>query len=604
MIINIVDNGSILKEKLQLITPNFVVLTGENGSGKTQLLQFIEASANGYEQKYNQEIMINPSKETKMLYPITDNLGKKLSNIIYLFPGLGNNNNFQQVENKSIEYIKQQWNALIPFIKASILIKGKKFNNEEEELRALNLAIKEFLESVTSNLLNGSQVNVPSITLRQLNELKDLSTKSNKSIDELTYIDFLIFYEIKTDIFSFTINLLFHQFHLKQKYYPDLTSNITPPWEVFNRISQNVKFKYKVEYNPPSQDEYPSIVNLIYDEKDTKDITFDTLSSGEKTIITLIFYLYHSLNNGQFPEVILFDEPDSHLHPSFKKLLISTITNLVEKENVKIIMTTHSPSTIAFSPEESVYRMDRSLGYPIKENKKNAIQDLSNGMISIAIEDGNLGIEYTLKSTEKNTILFTEGITDKIILQTAWQKLYSPIEMPFIIQECFCASFLANLFNNGNTKPDGIFVVNPDKKMIALFDFDRAGYNSWNSNKNFGEKMIETHPNKCLTVSNGRNAYKMLLPVPNIPAIQRQVIGEGKKTFKSESILTIEHLLFNVPRFEKKYFKKYAGAGGAQLFEFEGDKRKFSQNLQKLEKKDFNEFIPLFDKIKEISGIS
>ncbi|RNA63440.1 ATP-binding protein [Chryseobacterium nematophagum] len=591
MILNIFENGNILKEKTSFKIPDFVVLTGENGSGKTQLLDFIKDFAGGYQ-----------SKESKIIFPITDNWGKNLSTMVHSSPGFGNLNNFNLNGNQLMETIKHQWDVLSPIARSYILIKENKFNNNDEEVNALNSILGQFIFNVTKN----SQINIVPTTVHQLNQLKDLSTKANKSIDKLTYIDFLIFYEIQPDIFSSAIDLLFHQFYLKQKYYPELILGITPPWVVFNTISEDIKFKYKVEYDTPTQDEKLSIIKLTYDKKEIKDLTFNTLSSGEKTIMALIFILYHSTNNGKYPEIFLFDEPDSHLHPSFTELFISTITNLVKSENIKIIMTTHSPSTIAFSPEEAIYRMDRSLGYPVKENRRNAIQNLSNGLVALTIEDGSLDIEYIVKSTDKNIILFTEGITDKIILKTAWEKLYSSVEMPFIIQECFCASFLATLFGRGHEKPDGIFEINSNKTMIALFDFDEAGYNAWDNNtKNSNYEIIERDPEKCLTKSNGEKAYKMLLPVPNIPDIQKQVIRDKCQTFKNKSLLTIEHLLFNVPGFKEKHFIEESEAGGARLFKFKGNnKRDFSKKLDNLEQKYFNEFIPLFDKIKEISGIS
>ncbi len=601
MKINILNNGKILKEKLNLDLPNFVVLTGENGSGKTQLLELLSNNHMEYIEKYNQELIVNLDITPEPIHPLIDDSGKKLLNITYSYPGLQNNQSYYYGNKPLIEQIREQWNSLKSVSKSFILLKGKKFNTEEEEINFLNIAIKDFIKDFIPNTNSyQSEPNLINISSHHLYQLKELSKKANKNIEDLTYIDFLIFYNVPTNIFSSAIDLLFHQFYLRQKYYPELTNEISTPWDVFNSILERVNFKYKVEYIPPSQEEYPMPIKLIDIERGLTNGNFDTLSSGEKTIMALIFVLYHSSNNGNFPEVILFDEPDAHLHPSFTELFISVIQKvLVDEQDVKVILTTHSPSTIALAPENSIYRMDRSLGYPIKESRNNAVQNLSNGLASIIFDEGTFGIEYSVKSTEKN-VLFTEGITDKIILEIAWQKIYENAKMPFIIQECYGANFLSNLFRNGNQKQDGLFEINPDKVMIALFDFDQEGYNQWNSIK--FQNNIEANPYKCLTKSNSKNAYTMLLPVPNIEEVKLQVIKKENETFKDKSLMTIEFLLFNVPNFKDKYFKLESSAGGAKMYHFKGDKREFAQNLQSLDKQYFSNFIPLFDKIKNLNS--
>jgi ABC-type cobalamin/Fe3+-siderophores transport system ATPase subunit len=497
-----------------------------------------------------------------------------------------------------IEQIRDQWNILMPMARSYSFIKDKKFGNEQIELDALNNAIIEFVKNLTTDTRHFSNSNLKKADLYQLQQLKNIGAKANKTIDELYFIDFLIFYSAPTKLFSSALDLLFHQFHLKEKYYPNLTANITPPWEVFNRILIKANFKYKAEYTPSDNEEIPQPVKLIDNETGVDSVTFNSLSSGEKTIMSLIFVLYHASSNGQFPEVILFDEPDAHLHPSLTDLFLSVIQKvLVNEQNVKVILTTHSPSTIALSPEDSIYRMDRNLGYPVKENQNIAVQSLSNGLASITIEEGNLGIVYNLNKANKH-IVFTEGITDKIIIELAWNKLYGNREMPFFIQDSFSASFLGNLFNQGDERPDGIFLQFSEKKLIALFDFDSAGYGNWNRANKF-PNIIEDNPRKCLVRSNDANAFLFLLPVSNEEPISNLVIREGNETFKDKSNLTIESLFLNAPNYKENFFHEEPVIGGGKIYLFNRiNKRKFASELIKLESEYFKEFIPLFEKIE------
>ncbi|MEC7784275.1 MAG: ATP-binding protein [Bacteroidota bacterium] len=598
MIINILDNQKILKDKFDLSLPDFTVLTGENGSGKTQLLESLRESMIYYDRFQRLEHQ-NPIENHKMVFPITDNNGSELNHIIYSSPGLMDNENAVSFQKPLIQQIREQWNILMPIARSYSFIKNTQFENEQSELQALNNAISQFVKNLTTDPKRFSASNLKKASLHQLQHLKKISLKANKSIDELYFIDFIIFYSVPTNLFSSALDLLFHQFHLKQKYYPNLTDGVTPPWDVFNQILLKANFKYKAQYTPSNNEELPQPVKLIDNEKGINSATFNTLSSGEKTIMSLIFVLYHASSNGKFPQVILFDEPDAHLHPSLTKLFLSVISKvLVEEQNVKVILTTHSPSTIALSPDKAIYRMDRNLGYPIKEKRNTAVQTLSNGLASLTFEDGNFGITYNLKKTNKH-IVFTEGVTDKIIIELAWKKLYANEEMPFLIQDSFSASFLGSLFNQGDQKPDGIFIQFPERKLIALFDFDSAGYSNWNRKKKF-PTITENNPRKCLVRTNGKNGYLLLLPVSEQQPIKDLVIKNHNETFKDKSNLTIESLFLNAPNFMEEYFEKESVIGGGSLFLFKKDKREFALNLEDLDPKYFNEFIPLFEQIINI----
>jgi ABC-type uncharacterized transport system ATPase subunit len=63
---------------------------------------------------------------------------------------------------------------------------------------------------------------------------------------------------------------------------------------------------------------------------------FDAMGTGVLQIIQICAYV--NLFN---PQLLLLDEPDSHLHPSNQKLLAQTITRVAEK-GCNIIIATHS----------------------------------------------------------------------------------------------------------------------------------------------------------------------------------------------------------------------------------------------------------------------
>ncbi|AZA58703.1 AAA family ATPase [Chryseobacterium shandongense] len=602
MILNTADNSKIIQNAENIQLNNLTVLTGENGSGKTQLLEFIRDNALGFGQYdlYGMEILDQNGVLAPVRFPLLSDDNVVLKDIVYSYPGLRSDSAMHNDRHQPlIESIIERWNSLEPIVTAYRSVRHLQFSNIEEELTQLQIANERLVRNSIIPGHNSNAISIKRISIHDLESIKKLSQKCNRSIYDLSLIDFIIFYDVPLGLFSSALDLLFHQFELKKIYYPELTKDVTPPISIFNEILEKAQFRYVAEYQASTLAEIPLPV-ILRDRRNHKRVDFDNLSSGETTILALIFALYNSENKGHFPQVILFDEPDAHLHPSLTQIFFDVIEKvLVNEHGVNIILTTHSPSTVAIAPDDSIYCMDRDLGYPLKVDKKSAINMLSSGLASLTIEESDLGIHYNI-AKQHNHILFTEGITDKINLEIAWDKLYPGKSRNFFIQDCFSAGFLSSLFNRGDDLPDGIFHQFEGLKMIALFDFDSEGYNNWNSKKKF-RKIIEDDPMKCLTRTNEKeNGFMMLLPVPEIPEIHQQVIIKGKDTFKDKSYLTIESLFYGVDALKSLFVKqKLPGHGTAHLIN-DNNKKKLSKKIEGLSSDDFKYFIPLFDKIEEI----
>ena len=367
MILTIRDNGQILKKSPPIHLNDFVVLTGENGAGKTQLLRWLRDYR--YEHYFDEEIRSDEFGNTvdtdgKPVAPIqiiTSDAGIAFTDIIYSNPGLkfmddyGNPNQSPDF----LQNIRSEWGEIELAIISLRSIKHLKFDTPESQLTALNSKMADIVRRsvLPGNGFQPEQFKL--ISIISLNKIFDLAKLCNKQPSDLTFIDFLILYNIPQDLFSPTLGLLFHQFYLKNIYYPYLTEGIKPPWILFNEILETARFNYRTVYINSKNEESPDEVKLLSNDNNIA-ISFNDLSSGESTIMALIFALYSSSNNGKFPEVILFDEPDAHLHPSLADLFLNVVKDtIVRKNGVKVIMTTHSPSTVALAPEESIYLMNK-----------------------------------------------------------------------------------------------------------------------------------------------------------------------------------------------------------------------------------------------------
>ncbi|WP_288789086.1 AAA family ATPase [uncultured Elizabethkingia sp.] len=135
------------------------------------------------------------------------------------------------------------------------------------------------------------------------------------------------------------------------------------------------------------QNIYISLFNKI----GNYETNLEDLSSGEKTILALAFSIYKLRKSKIIAKVFLMDEIDSALHPQMSKRLLNVLYNYFHKElDINIIMSTHSPSTVAFSPENSLFIM-RKDEEPrlIKVNKDNALKELTLGVPSFSINYEN-----------------------------------------------------------------------------------------------------------------------------------------------------------------------------------------------------------------------
>lgn len=158
-----------------------------------------------------------------------------------------------------------------------------------------------------------------------------------------------------------------------------------PPWEVVNEILSAAHLPLRVNA-PKGAFDRPFELKLRHTELE-RDIRYDDLSSGEKIIISLAHCLYYAQSDGaslSLPQVLLLDEPDAPLHPTMAKNFMEVIENvLVKDRGVKVIMTTHSPSTVAFAPPLSVYRLDRLPRRLIKCSPDLAINVLTDGFATV-----------------------------------------------------------------------------------------------------------------------------------------------------------------------------------------------------------------------------
>lgn len=332
------------------------------------------------------------------------------------------------------------------------------------------------------------------------------------------------------------------------------------------------------------------------------------------TKVTTINYQSCDLNSfsdGQFQSVYIFaiseifksvecltllDEPDAFLHPEWQFEYLKQVLQISDQASRTnhIIMSSHSASTIISAEESTINLLDFDDERVVinKVKKSDVIESLSAGLITLTESEAELNINHVLKNSTK-PVLFTEGITDEIILEKAWDKLYPTKKRNFEIQNAFSCGFLRNLIND---KDKDLYSSNPGRVFFALFDFDSA-YKDWNQ---LGS-IILNDPHNCLVKKlKDHEAYSMLLPVPNVSPIKDQVINiDTGNNYGDKSLLTIELLFYGIPSLDHYFVQDLSRTD--KFFKFIGDSKKvfFAETeVPKLASEHFEIFRPIFDFIQ------
>ena len=122
---------------------------------------------------------------------------------------------------------------------------------------------------------------------------------------------------------------------------------------LFDILERNVEVKIDVD-------------SILFKEKGVY-ISFDQLSEGYRSILIFVVDLLvrltrysdeHSVDIENISGVVLIDEIDQHLHPSWQKVIVRRLRESFPK--VQFIMTTHSPTIIQGASDDSIiYRVYR-----------------------------------------------------------------------------------------------------------------------------------------------------------------------------------------------------------------------------------------------------
>jgi energy-coupling factor transporter ATP-binding protein EcfA2 len=158
------------------------------------------------------------------------------------------------------------------------------------------------------------------------------------------------------------------------------------PWHMVNDALTSMGLNYEVIAPNLNSD---LIVFAIKRKTDGQAVALSELSSGEQVLLqfALSTYTFDEANLVlTVPKLLLLDEMDASLHPAFVARWITSVRGMAENVGMSVIMTTHSPTTVALAPEGSVFEMTDGNRIPRSVTRQHAIDRLTYGLPVLTID--------------------------------------------------------------------------------------------------------------------------------------------------------------------------------------------------------------------------
>ena len=144
------------------------------------------------------------------------------------------------------------------------------------------------------------------------------------------------------------------------------------------------------------------------------------LSSGEKVLMTLVLSVFNQHLGRRRPGLLLLDELDAMLHPSMVAALVSILKTWFVARGTKVLLTSHSPVTAAMVEDNEIFRITRKDGNvrASPATPAEGVDELSEGLATI-----DTGLRILAHDQAEVTIL-TEGHNARHLKR--WAKLNFP----------------------------------------------------------------------------------------------------------------------------------------------------------------------------------
>lgn len=174
------------------------------------------------------------------------------------------------------------------------------------------------------------------------------------------------------------------------------------PWAVLNEVIRTAGLPYS--FTSPDEEPIRAIFRNPLNRNSTYkfkiklinaegiEIGIQNVSSGERVILSLAMLLYYFQHRNVRKKLLILDEIDAHLHPSLTKQFFEVVNqNVIRDYQANVIMATHSPSTVALAPEDSLFIIEKGQSETAikRSTKDSALNLLTAGVPSLSVNYEN-----------------------------------------------------------------------------------------------------------------------------------------------------------------------------------------------------------------------
>ena len=251
-----------------------------------------------------------------------------------------------------------------------------------------------------------------------------------------------------------------------------------PPWVVLRANLERMREAsddpelFNFEFSDPEGDRLTHINHQQYsfearftNRSTGKSYSVESLSSGEKILLSLCLASFNRDMGQRQLGLLLLDELDAMLHPSMISALIAGLKDQFISNGTRVVMATHSVTTVSMLEEDEIYRVAREGSRvdvrPVR--KAEAVSELSEGLATI---DTGLRIAAT-ESTAPVTIL-TEGYNTLHL--SKWASLFFPNKVD-VFDELPDKTGASQLLAYGRL----LAKMNPSSHVLIVWDCDSEG---------------------------------------------------------------------------------------------------------------------------------
>ena len=246
------------------------------------------------------------------------------------------------------------------------------------------------------------------------------------------------------------------------------------------------------------------------------------LGSGTLQVIEILLDLYHQSDERRDLNLILLDEPDSHIHRDIQERLIKTLSRV--GTNNQVVITTHNESLIRSAGLSNLFHVDGTGKGVVRCLYKEELPKLNSPHFSgpypvlatpaiRSINSTSNGLDF-IAAIEADKIIFVEGEDD--------------------------ARLLYRLFNNNIANKNTrlmFWVLGGVTKVLSKVDMYRAFFSDIKNTKTLWQKSRLVFDRDCLTQDH-------LDDLQNNLQAQKQLPNYTHREYTQESVfLTDLHLL-------------------------------------------------------------